>query len=105
MNTETLSFKSKIKVAFEQFHSANPKVWELFCKFSLEAANSGRKHLGAKAVMERIRWQTMIETDAKESFKVNNSYTAYYARKFALAYPEYDGLFTMRKVVGEEWKS
>ncbi len=97
MTTE-LPLKTKLEAAFEEFHQSNPKIWDLFCKFCLEAANAGRKRLGAKAVMERLRWETFIAKDSKEEVKINNSYTAYYARKFVMAYPEYDELFTMRKI-------
>lgn len=86
---------------FRKFHEANPRVWELFKKFSIEASNSGRSHYSAKAIFERIRWHIEIETKGSD-LKLNNNYTAYYARLFHLDQPELDGFFRVRKLVSQE---
>lgn len=59
----------------------NRLVWEQFEKFALEA-NRAKKKIGAKAVMERCRWECEIESG--EEYKCNNNYTAYLARLFNL---------------------
>lgn len=81
---------------FEAYDKENPEIWEAFVKFTLEAEAAGRKRVGAKMIYERIRWFTQIE--AKTGFKLNNNYTAYYARKFQKVYPELKGIFETRKL-------
>jgi hypothetical protein len=82
---------------FIAFHRASPRVWRLFERFALQAAKTGRNY-GAKCIMERIRWEEEIENDT--AFKVNNNYTAMYARLFAWKYPEHKDMFGFREVKG-----
>lgn len=82
---------------FIAYHRDNPGVWAEFERFSLSAAKSGRK-LGAKAIAERVRWETEIERG--EEFKFCNSYVSYYARIFAAKYPEHRDYFEFRPIKG-----
>lgn len=90
-----------VKTAFEIFHRDNPQVYELFRRFTFQAIDAGRRDFGAKAVMERIRWSSMVETSG-EPYKINNNYTAFYARIFMDSHPEHQGLFQTRKSVADE---
>lgn len=73
----------------------NRAVWDQFEKYTLEA-NRAKKKLGAKAIIERCRWETEIEN--QETYKCNNNYTAYLARLFNLKYDvEY---FDLRTTTG-----
>ena len=72
---------------------ACPEVWKGFDKFALEAATKGRK-IGAKAVIERLRWEAEIERG--DDFKVNNNWAPYYARVFEIKHPRFKGFFEMR---------
>ena len=78
------------------YHKENPQVYEAFKKFTFQAIRHGKKNLGSKMVFERIRWYTAVEARS-DSFKLNNNYHAYYARKFMKEYPEYKGFFRTRK--------
>ena len=89
-----------MKEQFDRFHRENPQVYELFRKFTYQVIDAGRKNFGAKAVMERIRWSTMVETKG-DAYRLNNNYTAYYARMFMAAHPEHEGLFETRKSCAE----
>jgi hypothetical protein len=73
--------------ACQEFHNANKEVWELFVKFALEKAALGYEHFGAKAVMERIRWETSVGGSEPE-LKINGNHTAFYARRFNRMYPQ-----------------
>lgn len=79
----------------------NPKVWRAFEKFTLDAIRCGKK-IGAKAVMERVRWEFEIEKNhwADAEYKINNSWVAYYARIFAIKFPEHRDYFDFREVRG-----
>lgn len=82
---------------FLKYHNENREVWRWFEVFARSAANSGKK-LGAKAVMERVRWE--VEINSGDEFKANNNFTAYYARVFAVKYPQFENYFETRAVRG-----
>lgn len=84
--------------AFLKCISQNTEVWGAFQRYAIEAAGAGRKHYGAKAIMERVRWH--CEVEKRGEFKINNNYTAYFARLFAAKWPEYPHLFSFRQVKG-----
>ena len=86
---------------FQEFHKNNPQVYELFRRFTFQAIDAGRKDFGAKAVMERIRWSTMVETSG-DTYKLNNNYTAFYARMLMDSHPEHEGLFKTRRSKADE---
>ena len=83
--------------SFINKHKRDKYIWRLFEQYALKAAEKGKK-LGAKAIMERVRWECEIEDSGE--FKINNDYTAYYARVFAIAHPEYADFFEFRQVKG-----
>jgi len=80
---------------FPKYHTDNPQIYEAFKRVALQAIDKGYSHWGAKGVFEVIRWQTNVS--AKDDiFKVNNSFTAYYARMFANEYPQHKDFFRKR---------
>lgn len=91
---------SDLREKFVKFHEDNPKVWELFTKFTFDVIGTGRKHYSVNAIFERIRWHTDIETEG-DSFKLSNNHRAYYARHFHEKYPEYDGFFKTKELRSE----
>lgn len=86
-----------LRDAFERFDADNPKVWELFVRFTKQLIVRGFKHYSADAVLHRVRWETAVETHG-DVWKVNNNHTPYYARKFERAYPEHAGFFRKREL-------
>jgi hypothetical protein len=79
---------------FVKYHEANPQIYNEFQKIAFEFINRGYKRIGAKMVCEIIRYQSMIKGDG--TYKVNNNFTADYARKFEKDFPQYVGIFTKR---------
>jgi len=77
------------------FHRSHPEVWALFVGFTFEKIRLGHTHYGAKAVMERVRWETGSGA-SKPEFKVNNNFPSFYARRFAKAFPEHRDFFRTR---------
>lgn len=94
MNQPNL-FDAKTETAFEVYHRENPAVYVLFKRFSFEAIEKGRKHFSAEAVINRIRWETLIS--GNDDFKINNNYKAFYSRLFMKDFPQYSGFFELRK--------
>ena len=90
---------------WRDFHRENPIVFDLFVRFSREAARGGRRHFGARMIGERIRWYCAVETEGDE-FKVNNNYWPYYSRLAMLVYPDLAGLFETRtaRSDAEDWQ-
>lgn len=84
---------------FVNFDRLHPEVWDYFCGFAFELIRAGHRHNSADAVLHRVRWETAVAggLGSGESFKINNNYSAYYARKFHEAFPEYDGFFRTRR--------
>lgn len=82
---------------FNDFNEKNPEVYELFKKFTFQAASRGHKRLSAWMIANRIRWETQIET-VNDDYKISNDYIALYSRKFMKDYPQYDGFFQTKEM-------
>lgn len=80
--------------SFRQYDRENPIVYEEFKKYANQLIARGYKHLSSKLICEIIRFNSMISTTGK--YKVNNNFTADYARKFEKDFPEYEGYFSKR---------
>lgn len=73
-------------------------VWDLFVRFAFDLINGGRDHGGAKAIVERIRWEAATSAHyADLSFVVDNRYTASLARIFAATHPRHAEFFRTRR--------
>lgn len=98
---------AEIERHWAAFHARNPRVWELFQKYTWLVISAGHRHYSADAVLHRIRWHEMVETSAAgrlatgEPLKINNNFSAYYARLFHQSFPEFDGFFRNRALVSE----
>ena len=90
----------KLKLKWWSWSKKNPKVGELFDKFTLEAINKGHKNLSAWLIINRVRWETSVVTYG-DPFKISNDYIAMYARYFMHRYPQYEGIFKTKKMIGE----
>ena len=93
---KAFAFVGEIQQRFEKFDKKNPKVYELFKKFSLKLASRGHTRVGSKLIIERIRWEAMTSTVSEDEFKINNNYTSRYARKFVKDFPQHWNLFELR---------
>jgi len=93
----------KTKEQFQEYHEANPKVYELFCKFTNQVINRGFKNFSAESIINQIRWFTSIETTG-DVFKINDHYKPHYSRKFMKDNPQHEGFFRTRSSVADEIK-
>lgn len=85
---------------FIRYHAENPNVYERFEDVALQTAATGFHKYSSKTILEVIRWHVSIETRDAD-FKINNNFTAYYARLFMQNHPELPGFFETRKRQGE----
>ena len=79
-----------------RFHAANPQVYAMFRRFTLQTIDAGRSHYSARAIFHRMRWHTGVETKGDE-WKLNNNYSRYYARLFMREHPQHDAFFETRE--------
>ena len=89
------------KEQWELWHNKNPQVWEYFEKFALESVKKGHKKISHWLLINRVRWETSINTSGND-FKISNNFIAFYARLWNEKYPEYNKLFTLKKMEGED---
>jgi hypothetical protein len=101
-NGSPRSRADQIYKRFEQFHKENPHVWRLVKKFATDVLDAGFDHFSSQAIFERIRWHLNIETRSDDGLKLNNDFSAYYARMFHLAYPDHARFFRNRKLTSAE---
>ena len=86
---------------FEIFHSENPRIYDLFKKYCAEVHKAGLTRYSSKAIFERIRWHIYITTKSGDEFKLNNNYTAYYARLWLKDFPQHAGFLETRRAGGK----
>jgi len=88
--------RQTIRDAFDEFHGAHPEVLEQLRRRALRAQRRGYRP-GIKALFEVLRWGHGMARKADcDEFKLNNNYTAHYARLLMETTPELAGFFETR---------
>lgn len=90
--------KTKIE-RFAEFHAANPHVYEALRDMALKAKRAGIQRGGVKAMCEALRWSSIATRG--EDWKINNDFTAFYARLLEKNNPDLRGFFEMRESVAD----
>lgn len=86
-----------IEQAFERFDRDNPEVYRLFRQLTFRAINAGKKKTSSKMIVNVLRWEFYLKTVGDE-FKINDAFTAHYARKFINDFPEFNHIFELRRL-------
>jgi hypothetical protein len=81
---------------FATFHVENPHVFDELLRLARVHLDRGDQRIGVKALWEELRASLSTRTDAGD-FKLNNSYTAIYARHLLAAEPRLDGVIEVRR--------
>lgn len=84
-----------IQEQFEQFHAANPWVFDALVERLEAARDDGATRVGIKHLFEVLRWDYRRATRS-DDWRLNNNYTSRYARLIAERRPELAGLLEMR---------
>lgn len=87
---------------FWEFHNTNPHVMDRLEEMTRDLVSRGRKRIGMKMLFEVLRWEYFMATETNEPFKLNNNYTAYYARLIEKRNPQFEGVFAKRQSKGDE---
>jgi len=80
---------------FERFHQENPRLYRELRSRAVALHAVGATRTSTKALVEVVRYDHAIRTRGEE-FKVNNSFTAFYARVLVADRPELASILTMR---------
>lgn len=86
---------------FEEYHEANPRVFERMATEAMDWKRAGHGKLGVGMLVAHIRWIGAVEKWG--DFKINENHGAYYARLMQIEYPELVGMFEMRASEADEW--
>jgi hypothetical protein len=86
-----------IEDRFQRFHAANPHVYRELVRLARALKVRGFGYAGMKSLFEQLRWQWAWRTKGQERYKLNNSYTAHYARLIMKREADLDGFFRTRE--------
>jgi hypothetical protein len=93
---------NKIEQAFIEFDTQNPEVYRQLVRLARQWRAAGKAKLGIKTLFEKLRWEWHVAglTDS-DGYKLNNNFTALYARKIMKNETDLDGLFEIRSLASE----
>lgn len=95
--TSGVSRHDSIQAQFEEFHAANPWVYNVLRKLALDLVAHGRRRIGIGMLFEVMRWHHHLSTvDPDSDFKLNNNYRSRYARLLMAQEPELVDVFEIR---------
>lgn len=77
------------------FHRENPQVYQHLRALALALLDSGQPHHSIKGLFEVLRYNAKLRTNGTP-YKLDNNYTAFYARLLMLREPRLDGFFYLR---------
>lgn len=82
---------------FWDYHRDNPEIYERFKATMYELLNIGHRRLSADGVLHFVRISAM-KRGLHEQYKINNNYSAGYARLFIKDHPQYDDAIQLRQL-------
>lgn len=81
---------------FEAFHDANPHVADALESLAAQWLRRNPR-VGVKALVERLRWESGIQTDG-DPYRLNNSLVSRYARLLIERHPEWEDHIETRQL-------
>jgi len=91
--------KYRYRKDFIAWFPLNMHVIEAFERYAIELKRNGnREYYSIKAILERLRWDSMLEDSALD-YKLNNNHAACISRILMRLNPELDGMFQLRSQV------
>ena len=82
--------------AFNAFRRANPHVEVELVRLTRELQGKGVERVGMKMLFEVLRWSALRTTG--DDFRLNNNYTARFARRIMARYPDLAGVYETREL-------
>lgn len=78
---------TKLERRFAEFHKRNPHIYVELERRALALVGKGAHRIGVKALWEVLRYDAAVRSDDRP-WRLNNSYTALYARLLIARRPE-----------------
>ena len=88
--------EDRIERAFNKFDADNPWVYAELRNMALRLHSNGRDSYGIAALVEVLRYEHAAKTVSDDGLKLNNNFSALYARKLAQREPKLQAFFKMR---------
>ena len=88
--------ETSLSERFRRFHLDNPEVYQQFKHYVRILWNRGYRHYSSDGILHIIRYRSAIRKDPREMYKINNSYSAFYARLLIRDEPQYKDFFELR---------
>ena len=85
---------------FFRWIKKNQHIYRKFTQMAFEQKRLGRKQYSARAIVQRMRWDTNIRQAGDQTFKINNIFTPGLARLAMRDEPELKGFFRCRDSQG-----
>lgn len=86
-----------IDAQFDAFRILNPWVEDALIHLTRDLQAAGHSKVGMKMLFEVLRWQWLRATrDPNSDFKLNNNFTARYARVIMAEHADLDGIYETR---------
>ena len=85
---------------FFRWIESNQHIYRKFTQMAFEQKRLGRKQYSARAIVQRMRWDTNIRQAGDQTFKINNIFTPGLARLAMRDEPELKGFFRCRDSQG-----
>lgn len=85
-----------IAAQFDSFHALNPHVYVAIVSLARELKRQGWRKAGMKQIFEQLRWRYSVATRG-DQWRMNNNYTAHYARLVMSREPDLEGFFDTRE--------
>lgn len=86
---------SKLEQAFHDFHGRHPEVYDALVRLALAKYRAGATYMSAKTLYGQVREGVGV-TDLYD-LKLDNNFTAYYARLLVAHHPELKGVLRFRQ--------
>ena len=88
------------------YHKKTPVVFDMFNGFTQELVRRGYTHHSARAIIFRIRWETMkphddVNPSTGEVLKISDHHSPYYGRLWMEQNPSHAKFFRTKKIKGE----
>ena len=94
----TFEREATIEERFEAFHAANPQVAAALEHYAAQWLAAGHRKVGVKALVERLRWESGIQSSGEGGYRLNNVLTSRYARLLIQRHPEWSDAIETRQL-------
>lgn len=92
---------SDIDTAFQEFHHANPHVYEYLVQTARRFVAKGARRLSIKCLYEFARMEHWLNTETQDPWRLSNNHTASYSRLIMAQEADLAGLFQTKKLRDE----